>query len=172
MKPISLTTPKRRSFPLVDYNYQVMRLDGYHARCVRSAVPSFRNISRHYFQNEARRDFVSEAFLFALIIVGGSAIVQHGICPHRVLSSNRSALISRDHAAKNKRRNDCASWRIYAEPFLNGRAAPRCCSEKAQAPHHDHCGLRARFNSGDDCNLPIETRGAERGSFYRVDRYG
>jgi hypothetical protein len=45
-----------------------MTLDGYHARCVRTA-PSFRNISRHYFQKEARRDFVSEAFLFALMIV-------------------------------------------------------------------------------------------------------
>jgi hypothetical protein len=69
MKPISLTTPNSRSFPLVDCNYQPMTLDGYHAGCVRTAVPSFRNISRHYFQNEARRDFVTEAFLFALIII-------------------------------------------------------------------------------------------------------
>ena len=73
MKPISLTTPNRRSFPPVDCNYQVMTLDGSHARCVRSAVPSFRNISRDYFQNEARRDFVSEAFLFVLIIVLAAA---------------------------------------------------------------------------------------------------
>jgi hypothetical protein len=73
MKPISLTTPNRRSFPLVDCNYQPMTLDGYHARCVRTTVPSFRNISRHYFQNEARRDFVTEAFLFALIIVLAAA---------------------------------------------------------------------------------------------------
>jgi hypothetical protein len=36
-------------------------------------VPSFRNISRHYFQKEARRDFVSEAFLFALMIVLAAA---------------------------------------------------------------------------------------------------
>ena len=68
MKPISLTTLNRRSFPLIDCNYQPMMLDGYHARCVRTAAPSFRNISRQYFQKEARRDFVSEAFLFALII--------------------------------------------------------------------------------------------------------
>ena len=73
MKPISLTTPNRRSFPLVDCNYQPMTLGGYNARCVRTAVPSFRNISRHYFQKEARRDFVSEAFLFALIIILAAA---------------------------------------------------------------------------------------------------
>jgi len=73
MKPISLTTLNRRSAPLVDCNYQPMTLDGYHARCVRTAVPSFRNISRHYFQKEARRDFVSEAFLFALMIVLAAA---------------------------------------------------------------------------------------------------
>jgi len=73
MKPIALTTRNRRTFPLVDCNYQTMTLGGYNARCVRTAVPSFRNISRHYFQNEARRDFVSEAFLFAVIIVLAAA---------------------------------------------------------------------------------------------------
>jgi len=50
-----------------------MTLNGYHARCVTTAAPSFRNISRHYFQKEARRDFVSEAFLFAVIIVLAAA---------------------------------------------------------------------------------------------------
>jgi hypothetical protein len=50
-----------------------MTLGGYHARCVRTAVPSFRNISRQYFQKEARRDFVAEAFLFALIIILAAA---------------------------------------------------------------------------------------------------
>ena len=73
MKPIALTTRNRRTFPLVDCNYQTMTLGGYNARCVRTAVPSFRNISRHYFQKEARRDFVSEAFLFAVIIVLAAA---------------------------------------------------------------------------------------------------
>lgn len=73
MKPISQTAPNRRSFPLVDCNYQPMTLSGYHARHVRTAVPSFRNISRSYFQNEARRDFVTEAFLFALMIVLAAA---------------------------------------------------------------------------------------------------
>lgn len=69
MKPISPTALNRRSFPPVEWNYQPMTLSGYHACCVRPALSSFRNISRRYFQKEARRDFVGEAFLFALMIV-------------------------------------------------------------------------------------------------------
>ncbi len=69
MKPMTLTARNRRRFPLVEYNYQPMRLSGYQARCARSDAPSFRNISRQYFQKEARRDFVGEAFLFAVMIV-------------------------------------------------------------------------------------------------------
>ena len=69
MKPMTLTARNRRRFPLVEYNYQPTRLSGYQARCARSDAPSFRNISRQYFQKEARRDFVGEAFLFAVMIV-------------------------------------------------------------------------------------------------------
>ena len=58
---------------MVDWNYQPMALSGYRARCVRPALSSFRNISRRYFQKEARRDFVGEAFLFALMIVLSAA---------------------------------------------------------------------------------------------------
>jgi len=73
MKPISSTARNRRSFPLVECNYQPMRLSGYQARCARTDAPSFRNISRQYFQKEARRDFVGEAFLFAVMIVLAAA---------------------------------------------------------------------------------------------------
>ena len=69
MKPITLTARNRRRFPLVECNYQPMRLSGSHARCARSDAPSFRNISRQYFQKEARRDFVGEALLFAAMII-------------------------------------------------------------------------------------------------------
>ena len=73
MKPITLTARNRRSFPLVECNYQPMRLSGYQAGCARIEAPSFRNISRQYFQKEARRDFVGEAFLFAVMIVLAAA---------------------------------------------------------------------------------------------------
>jgi hypothetical protein len=73
MKPITLTAHNRRSFPLIECNYQPMRLSGYQARCARIEAPSFRNISRQYFQKEARREFVGEAFLFAAMIVLAAA---------------------------------------------------------------------------------------------------
>src|SRR6266496_2366507 len=67
MKPTSLTALKR--FPLTDYNYHSVTISGYRGRCAKSAPPSFRNISRQYFQNEARRDFVCEAVVFAMLII-------------------------------------------------------------------------------------------------------
>jgi hypothetical protein len=73
MKPITQTARNRRTFPLVECNYQPMRLNGYQARCARIEVPSFRNISRQYFQKEARRDFVGEALLFSIMIVLAAA---------------------------------------------------------------------------------------------------
>jgi len=73
MKPISITARNHRRFPLVECNYQPLRLSEYRARCARTEAPSFQNISRHYFQKEARRDFVGEAFLFATMIVVAAA---------------------------------------------------------------------------------------------------
>ena len=93
---------------------------------------------------------------------GGSAIAQHGICPQRILPSDRSFLISRDTRAKNKRRNDCAASRICAESFADGRTAQRRCGEKTQAPHHDHRWVRARVDPSHNCNFAFETSCAER----------
>src|SRR6266481_7592882 len=61
---------------------------------------------------------------------GRSAIAQHGICPQRILPSDRSSLISRDPAAKNKRRNHCASRRIRADSFVDGRTAQGVAAKK------------------------------------------
>jgi len=71
MKPMSLTALKR--FPFTDYNYHSVTISGYHGRCAKSAPPTFRNISRQYFQNEARRDFVAEALFFAAIVATAAA---------------------------------------------------------------------------------------------------
>jgi hypothetical protein len=52
------------------------------------AQESRRHLSKYQpsiFSKEARRDFVGEALLFAIMIVMGSAIAQHGICPQRIL---------------------------------------------------------------------------------------
>ena len=73
MKPISPTTRNSRSLPLVEFNYQPMSLRGYQARCGKSVAPAFYNISRNYFQGEARRDFIAELCLFGAIIVTAAA---------------------------------------------------------------------------------------------------
>jgi hypothetical protein len=69
MKPISPTAHNSGSFPLVESNYQPMRLSQYHAGCGKSLPPAFHSISSNYFQGEARRDFVADVSLFVAIIV-------------------------------------------------------------------------------------------------------
>jgi hypothetical protein len=73
MKPISITARNSRRFPLIDCNYQPMTLEECQGRCVKIEAPSFRNISRQYFENEARRDFVGEAFFFVAMILIAAA---------------------------------------------------------------------------------------------------
>jgi hypothetical protein len=73
MKPISITARNSRSFPLTDYNYQPMTLGECRGRCAKTEAPSFRNISRQYFQKEARLDFVGEALFFAAIVLIAAA---------------------------------------------------------------------------------------------------
>ena len=76
MKPTSLTAHKR--FPLTDYNYQSLTITGYRGRCAKSVAPSFRNISRQYFQKEARHDFIAEAIVFAMLIVISTVALASG----------------------------------------------------------------------------------------------
>jgi hypothetical protein len=73
MKPISITARNRRRFPVIDYNYQPMTLGGYQGRCVRTKGSSFQDISRQYFQKEARRDFAAEALFFAAVVLIAAA---------------------------------------------------------------------------------------------------
>jgi hypothetical protein len=73
MKPIFITARNSRSFPLTHCNYQPMTLGECRGRCAKTEAPSFRNISRQYFQREARRDFVGEAFFFAAMVLIAAA---------------------------------------------------------------------------------------------------
>ena len=73
MKPISITVRNSRGFPLTDCNYQPMTLGEYPGQCAKNEAPSFRNISRQYFQGEARRDFVGEAFFFVAMVLIAAA---------------------------------------------------------------------------------------------------
>ncbi len=81
MKPIASTTPNsthRDAFDRVmpydhpaitDYNYHSITFEGPSARYVRNPPRSFWKIAGDYFKNEARRDFRSEAALFAIITI-------------------------------------------------------------------------------------------------------
>jgi hypothetical protein len=69
MKPTFITTRSQKPFPVIGCNYHSVTLSGYHGRCAKSAAPSFRNISRQYFQKEARHDFLGEAILFAMLVI-------------------------------------------------------------------------------------------------------
>jgi hypothetical protein len=83
MKPLTLTaltTDRRRdSFdrpvgkygrsPITDYSYQSAAFGESSGRFVYNSARSFWNIAGDYLKGEARRDFQSEAMLFAFITV-------------------------------------------------------------------------------------------------------
>lgn len=71
--------PTLTKLPSTDYNYHSVALDGFNGRCAKVSAPSFLNISRDYFENEARHDFVSEAAVFAMIFVTAAVPVVSGV---------------------------------------------------------------------------------------------
>lgn len=77
MKPISLAAGESRrfganQFPVTDFSYQSLKLDGFRGGCIHRCEPSFRRISEDYFKTEARRSFVTEATFFALMVITSS----------------------------------------------------------------------------------------------------
>jgi hypothetical protein len=70
MKPVLLVTKSehetKRSFPVVDFNYQTVDQSEFGSRCVR--IPRYSGkFAREYFNSEARRDFVTEAAFFVIL---------------------------------------------------------------------------------------------------------
>jgi hypothetical protein len=78
MKPTFITTRGEKRFPLIECNYQSITLRDYRGRCAKPTVPSFRNISRLYFQKEARLDFFGEAILFSILVVAAAVSMVSG----------------------------------------------------------------------------------------------
>ena len=67
---------QRRTLP-VDCNYQSFSPDRYYGGPTGSSPRSFLNISRDYFQREARRNFLAEtAFFLVMTAILASAIVE------------------------------------------------------------------------------------------------
>jgi hypothetical protein len=56
-----------RRFPFTDWNYRAVGFPNFKSRCAGTPRSSFAEISRDYFNSEARRGFVFESVLFALI---------------------------------------------------------------------------------------------------------
>src|ERR1700736_3737357 len=71
-------TPKGRGFPRIDYNYQVFSLDRFYGGSTGSSPASFLNISRDYFQREARQNFLAEIAFFLVIAAILAATFIHG----------------------------------------------------------------------------------------------
>ena len=68
----------RRSFPVTDFHYQSLELTGYDACCADTAGSSFR-AAREYFNNEAARDFLTEAAVFVVMMVTIAAPLFNGV---------------------------------------------------------------------------------------------
>jgi len=79
MKPTFATTRNRKRFPLIECNYHSATLSGYRDHCAKPLAPSFRNISRQYFQKEARHDFIGEAILFSILVITATVPMVSGM---------------------------------------------------------------------------------------------
>lgn len=77
MTPTSTTTRSQNRFPVIDCNYQSVALDGFNGHCEKLS-PSFRNISREYFANEAHHYFLAEGALFATMLLTAAVPIVSG----------------------------------------------------------------------------------------------
>ena len=70
MKPtIQFNTRRGPRLPKTDYAYQASPAANMGGRCFGSPRPSFREISKDYFNYEVHQSFASEAVLFSLIVM-------------------------------------------------------------------------------------------------------
>ena len=93
MKPIAERIERRsegdvsrKRLPLVDWDYQTFSLDRSYGGPDDRPSQSFRNISRDYFQREARQNFLAEIAFFlvlAAVLVGafveGARVIIHAL---------------------------------------------------------------------------------------------
>jgi len=54
---------------MTDHNYHSFALESFNTNCGRASALSLWDISRKYFKNEARYDFLGQAALFAVIVL-------------------------------------------------------------------------------------------------------
>ena len=73
MKPSQNTRPGAQKFPLVEYCYHAPILNGSSAPCLETSK-SLRNITRDYFDDEADREFISEAAVFTTLVIAMAVV--------------------------------------------------------------------------------------------------
>ena len=54
---------------MTDHDYHSFALESFNTNCGRASALSLWDISRNYFKNEARYDFLGQAALFAVIVL-------------------------------------------------------------------------------------------------------
>jgi hypothetical protein len=69
MKPTIETFRSNKRFPITDYNFHAVALDGFNGCCAKVTPPSFRSISRDYFETEEPKSFLGEAAIFGTMLV-------------------------------------------------------------------------------------------------------
>ena len=69
MNPTPLTLRGNHRTLITDYNYHSAVLESFNTNCGRVSVLSPWDISRSYFKNEARYDFLGEVGLFAAVVL-------------------------------------------------------------------------------------------------------
>jgi hypothetical protein len=93
MKPIFQTNDNEtrkfsRKFPITDFDYHSIALDGYRGSCVRTGNPSFHTLSRDYFKTEAQQHFLAEAIVFGAIMAAAALPIVNGV--HAVIDLVRA----------------------------------------------------------------------------------
>jgi hypothetical protein len=73
-----------RKLPKIDLNYHAISAGSSGGCCARLTSPSFRNISRAYFDTEANHYFLAEAAVFAVIMLTAAVPLINGA--HAVLN--------------------------------------------------------------------------------------
>ncbi|HVI81926.1 MAG TPA: hypothetical protein VM717_04205 [Chthoniobacterales bacterium] len=79
MKPTTVTHKNAKKFPFVDYDYQAATLKNLSGCCARTSSKSLRDISRNYFDSEAKYDFLSNAAIFGALITVAAAPIIAGV---------------------------------------------------------------------------------------------
>ena len=80
MKPTTPTDKNARQTPFVDFQYQQSNLENFAGHCAKTSTSkSLRDISRDYFDTEAKHDFLSDAAIFGTLIATAAVPIIAGL---------------------------------------------------------------------------------------------